>query len=112
MTLKALPTFTLSPAWPTRVRLLCLAWVAFSCLQACSPPQEGNAILGVGPLSVFAVGPSDLLPTTTLEIEGSGFLPEGSGSHTLWLTNSLGLNVLVEGKLDAENKLSAPLGEA
>jgi len=89
-----------------------LALAALFCLQACSPPQEGNAILGVGPLSVFAVGPSDLLPTTRLEIEGSGFLPEGSGSHTLWLTNSLGLNVLVEGNLDADNKLSAPLGEA
>ena len=80
--------------------------------SACGPPQEGSAILGVGPLSIYAVGPVAILPTTRIEVEGSGFLPEGSGSHTLWLTNSLGLNVLVEGTLDGDNKLTAPLGEA
>ena len=68
--------------------------------------------MGIGPLSIFAVGPLEILPTTLLEIEGSGFLPEGGGSHTLWLTNPLGLSVLIEAELASETKLQAKLGEA
>ena len=90
--------------------MLCILFAVI--ISACAPPEEGNAILGVGPLSIYAVGPVDILPTTRIEVEGAGFLPEGAGSHTLWLTNPLGLNVLVEGTLDGDNKLSAPLGEA
>ena len=94
------------------IRSLMFCGLILGVLGACAPEEGGVSSIETGELVITAIGPTEILPYTELEIQGSGFLSPEAGAQTLWVTNPLGLNVLLETQFVDANTIRAPLGEA
>jgi hypothetical protein len=101
-----------SPSQPLRYALFAAVLLAGIALQGCDhiTIQQAHPT----PLSISQWGPAAMLPGTKLQIQGTGFAPEGAGDHTVWVRGNAGtypIDILMEGVRVDSNTLEASIGD-